>query len=175
MTKPLTDGELDRLKRCVEKRRQSFAPWEEDILSIIVELRSLRARPASGEVHLMCQHLIGSAQFLEAGLPPEGDGVKELGLKLRGAAALLRRLGASAPTNVVPPCDDKELGAGLVQCILDAKRSDGGRVADRLDNMTIDNIVLQITEGSDVLDKLIERHKRVRQPEAPSPAKKEEE
>lgn len=90
VTERLSDEDIEGYLRSLAKPRPG------SVYRAFAELKSLRTRPLPAEVELMWHHLIGRAQFLEAGLPPEGDGVKDLGLKLREAAALLRRLGASA-------------------------------------------------------------------------------
>ena len=58
------------------------------------------------------------------------------------------------------PCDDKELEHGLMLAVSNAVTELGSRLVNHLSGTSITNIVLQITEGSDVLDKLLERHKQ---------------
>lgn len=67
----------------------------------------------------------------------------------------------TAPLTPPRPCDDNELQQGLYEAIASARTSDGRRIEDLVgDEVSLRNIVLQITEGSDVLDKLLERHRR---------------
>ena len=61
-------------------------------------------------------------------------------------------------TKLPSPCDDEALERELVEAVKIARTSDAKYVSDILDATSVLNIVLQITEGSDILDRLIERH-----------------
>lgn len=56
------------------------------------------------------------------------------------------------------PCDDKQLEDALYEAIAKARTSDAKRIDTIIGPTSIQNIVLQITEGSTILDDLIERH-----------------
>ena len=72
--------------------------------------------------------------------------------------AALRPEPSPIRTKLPSPCDDEALERELVEAVKIARTSDAKYVSDILDATSVLNIVLQITEGSDILDRLIERH-----------------
>ncbi len=56
------------------------------------------------------------------------------------------------------PCDDELLDAGLHEALAKVRTSKGKYLSEVLDQTTLQNIVLQMTEGSSVFDDLIARH-----------------
>jgi hypothetical protein len=67
---------------------------------------------------------------------------------------------------LIRPCDDKELEVALIEAVKIARTSKAKYVGDLLDEISVRNIVLQITEGSTILDDLIAKHVRARLAEA---------
>lgn len=69
-----------------------------------------------------------------------------------------KRVEVAEGAEVVKPCDDQELQRELYEALSNARTGDGYRFSDIMDEVGLRNGVLQITEGSNALDKLVARH-----------------
>lgn len=63
---------------------------------------------------------------------------------------------------LIRPCDDENLERALVEAVKIARTSDAKYVGDLLDETSVLNIVLQITEGTTILEDLVDKHVRAR-------------